>query len=199
MPDPNGASAVILAAGGGSRMGGVAKALLPAGDGTFLAAIARVLAEVGVAPARTVVVVAPPFGAEVAAEAARLGLGVVAGVAGAEMAASVACGFAAVLADVRCADSPAALLWPVDHPRVGAATVRAVLAATGDAAAVPTWQGRGGHPVAVARRLWPALAAIAGAPDGARAVVRPVAARVAVDDPGVIADVDTWADHEARP
>jgi molybdenum cofactor cytidylyltransferase len=193
-------TAVILAAGAGSRMGGVAKALLPgAADPTFLAAIARVLAEVGVAPARTVVVVAPPFAAAVAAEAARLGLGVVENQAGADMSSSVAVGFAAIAGDVRCADSDVALLWPVDHARVGAAAVRAVLAAAGDAAAVPTWQDRGGHPVAVARRLWPALAAVSGAPGGARDVLRPVAVRVAVDDPGVVADVDTWADVEVRP
>jgi molybdenum cofactor cytidylyltransferase len=198
MPDAPIASAVILAAGAGARMGGVAKALLPSGDGTFLAAIARVLAEVGAAPARTVVVVAPPFGPAVAAEAARLGLGTVDGAAGADMSSSVALGFAAIAADVRCADSEVALLWPVDHARVGAAAVRAVLAAAGDAAAVPTWQDRGGHPVAVGRRLWPALAAVGGAPGGARDVLRPVARRVAVDDPGVIADVDAWADLEAR-
>jgi molybdenum cofactor cytidylyltransferase len=189
-------SAVILAAGAGSRMGGVAKALLPgAADPTFLAAIARVLAEVGVVAARTVVVVAPPFAAAVGAEAARLGLGVVANQAGADMSSSVGLGFAAITRDVRCADSDVALLWPVDHARVGAAAVRAVLAVAGDAAAVPTWQGRGGHPVAVARRLWPALAAVSGARD----VLRPVAVRVAVDDPGVVADVDTWADVEVRP
>jgi len=195
---PVDACAVVLAAGAGARLGGVAKALLPAGATSFLGAIAATLAEAGVGAGRVVVVVGEPHGAAVAAEAARLGLAcVVNPEPGRGMASSVAVGFAD--ADVRFPDAIVGLLWPVDHARVGAAAVRAVIAAVaaGAAAAIPTWDGRGGHPVAVARPLWPALAAATELPDGARGVLRPRAVRIPVADPAVVADVDTWADAAA--
>ena len=192
-------AAVILAAGAGQRLGGVAKALLPGRGGTFLATIAGVLADVGVAASRALVVVAPPHGDAVAAEATRLGMASVVNPEPARgMGSSVGVGFAGLGRDVRFSDTAIALLWPVDHARVGAGAVRAVIAAArAHGAALPTWQGRGGHPVAVGRALWPARADAGALPEGARSVLRGRAARVAVDDPGVVADVDTPADREA--
>lgn len=179
--------AVILAAGQGARLGGVAKALLPARGATFLGAIAGACREAGAD--EVVVVVGAPFGREVAAEAARLGARVVENPDPSRgMASSIRCGFAALGAGDR------ALLWPVDHPRVRAATVRALLAVDGDVV-VPRHGGRGGHPVVVARAVWPALAACP--PEGARAVLRDPRWRrrdVEVDDPGVVRDVDLPAD-----
>jgi CTP:molybdopterin cytidylyltransferase MocA len=67
-----GIAAVILAAGAGQRLGGVAKALLPHPAGSYLAAIAATAREVGLVDA--VVVVGAPFGDEVAAHARQLGL-----------------------------------------------------------------------------------------------------------------------------
>lgn len=199
MTDP-GIAAVILAAGAGRRLGGVAKALLPHPAGSYLAAIAATARAVGWVDA--VVVVGAPFGDEVAAHARRLGLRVRVNPAPERgMASSVALGFAAI------AGGPAgrAWLWPVDHPAVTAGTLRRLIAALGAAldaggaeVARPCYQGRGGHPPLIARALWPALAACADRPDGARGVLR--AARVVaveVDDPGVIHDVDTPADREA--
>jgi len=188
--------AVVVAAGAGARLGGVAKALLAAGGTTFLGAIARTAAAAGIAPGDVVVVVGAPFGEAVAAEAARLGLGVAWNPAPARgMASSVAIGFAALARDRPALD--AALLWPVDHPAVRPATVIALIAArdAGAAAVVPTVGGRGGHPALVARALWPALAGCGDAADGARGVIRAAdPRRVAVDDPGVVRDVDTAAD-----
>lgn len=191
-----GVAAVILAAGAGRRLGGVAKALLRHGGQSYLAAIAATARAVGSIDA--VVVVGEPFGAEVAAHARQLDLRVRVNPApGRGMASSVALGFAAIAGG----PAAAAWLWPVDHPAVTAATLRALAAALGDASAAevarPVYRGRGGHPPLVARALWPALAACAGHPDGARGVLRAVRAiAVEVDDPGVVHDVDTPADRE---
>jgi CTP:molybdopterin cytidylyltransferase MocA len=202
MTDPGaapGIAAVILAAGEGRRLGGVAKALLPHPAGSYLAAIAATARAVGLVDA--VVVVGAPFGDEVAAHARQLGLRVRVNPAPARgMASSVALGFAAIAGG----PAAAAWLWPVDHPAVTAGTLRRLVAALEDPAGAgaevvrPCHRGRGGHPPLIARAVWPALAACAGRADGARGVLR--AARVAaveVDDPGVIHDVDTPADREA--
>jgi CTP:molybdopterin cytidylyltransferase MocA len=186
--------AVILAAGAGRRLGGVAKACL-GGDDPFLARIARAARAVGLA--RGVVVVGPPFEGEVAALARGLGLEVVCNPAPERgMASSVARGFAALAA------SPAvdaAWLWPVDHPAVTIATLRALIAARGDhLAAIPRHGGRGGHPPLIGRGLFAALAGVADLPGGARACLAAAATiAVEVDDPGVIRDVDTPAALEA--
>lgn len=197
-----GIAAVILAAGSGQRLGGVAKALLPHPAGSYLAAIAATARAVGLVDA--VVVVGAPFGDEVAAHARQLGLRVRVNPAPERgMASSVALGFAAIAGG----PAAAAWLWPVDHPAVRAATLARLVAALGalDEAgpagaevARPRFRGIGGHPPLIARAVWPALAACADRADGARGVLR--AARVVaveVDDPGVIHDVDTPADREA--
>src|SRR5688572_1123146 len=152
-------AAVILAAGAGQRLGGVAKALLPGPGGTFLATIAGVLADVGIAASRALVVVAAPHAVAVAAEADRLGMPIIVNPDPARgMGSSVGVGFAAIRRDVRFSDVAIALLWPVDHPWVGAVAVRSLIFSAREyGAAVPTWRDRGGHPVAVGRKLWAAL------------------------------------------
>jgi molybdenum cofactor cytidylyltransferase len=192
----SGFGAVVLAAGRGRRLGGVAKALLRRPDGVgFLAAIKACAGAAGVSD--LVVVAAEPHRAATAAEAARLGLPVVVNPdPDRGMASSVAVGFAAAVE--RWPEAQAALLWPVDHPSVDAATVTALLAEAGTGrAVVPVYAGRGGHPTVFGRALWPALAACAGAPAGARSVLdahRDDIVRLEVTDPGVTADVDTRAD-----
>jgi CTP:molybdopterin cytidylyltransferase MocA len=186
--------AVIVAAGAGRRLGGVAKALLRRGERSYLEAIVATAQACGLADA--VVVVGPPFGAEVAAHAAALGLRVAWNVDPERgMASSVACGFAAIAGGA----AEAAWLWPVDHPAVAARTLAALVAAAvehADADVIqPRYRGAGGHPPLIRRALWPALAGCGEAADGARGVLR--AARlqaVDVDDPGVVRDVDTPAD-----
>lgn len=181
--------AVVLAAGAGTRLGGVAKALLrDADDVAFLARIVATAAAAGVAAADIVVVVAAPFADEVATLARQLGAGVVVNPAPARgMASSVALGYAALALAI-----DAAFLWPVDHPRVVPSTLTA-LVARGEG--VPACGGRGGHPPLVPRRLFASLARCADLPGGARDVVRALA-RVPVDDPGVIEDIDLPADLE---
>ena len=186
---------VIVAAGAGRRLGGVAKALLPAEGETFLAAIAATAA--GGGAGRAVVVIGPPHGERVAIEARRLGLELTHNPdPDRGMSSSVAIGFAHALE--RFGDAGAALLWPVDHARVAQVTVARLAAeAQADRVVIPTWRGRGGHPTAFGRALWPQLAGCASLPRGARSVLEQHAdhvVRTEVDDPGVRADVDRAAD-----
>jgi CTP:molybdopterin cytidylyltransferase MocA len=184
--------AIILAAGAGQRLGGVAKALLPASaDGdSFLACIVQTLHEVGIG--QVWVVVAAPHGERVRVEATRLGLHVVENPHPERgMGASVELGFSAASA----ACSPPvtrALLWPVDHPWVQAVTVARLLDdGVGAEVWIPTFDHRGGHPVVVQRGLWAALQRCAAAPEGARTILAAGRQRrIPVDDPGVIRDVD---------
>jgi CTP:molybdopterin cytidylyltransferase MocA len=128
-----------------------------------------------------------------AASSGPLGSGVLA-------ASSDPLGFGALAASSeaqRSAGLEAAWLWPVDHPRVTAATLRAMIAALGGhAVARPRFGDRGGHPPLIARALWPALAACGES--GARAVFASAdVVEVVVDDAGVVRDVDTPADVRA--
>jgi molybdenum cofactor cytidylyltransferase len=205
-------SAVILAAGAGTRMGGVAKALLEdRGKRTFLTAILETARDVGMHEA--IVVVGPPFGEVVAAHARGLGARVVENPHPERgMASSVALGFAAVIGTPRegaaaakprdASEAPmfgeadAAWLWPVDHPDVDVQTLRALIAAIGaHDAARPVFEGRRGHPPLIARSLFERLAACADVDGGARTVLANVdTLDVAVDDPGAVRDIDTASD-----
>lgn len=181
--------AVVLAAGAGTRLGGVAKALIERGNETFLARILKTARAVGVTDA--IVVVGPPYGDAVATAARDLGAKIVVNEAPERgMSSSVALGFAAMIAT----DVEAAWLWPVDHPVVSARTLeRLVVALGGHVIAKPRFVGRHGHPPLVARSSFAALAACAGEPGGARAVLARHANEtviVDVDDEAVIEDVD---------
>lgn len=198
---------MILAAGAGTRLGGVAKALLVGKDGrTFLSRILDTAREAGIGGA--VVVIGPPFAAEVGSEAERLGAAVVVNPAPERgMASSVACGFQALADVVSHAAGPAASfvdvnaawLWPVDHPDVKPSTLRSLVSALAHHdAAKPVYEGRGGHPPLVARSLFAPLAACADREGGARAVLAAAdTVTVSVDDPGCVRDVDTARDLEA--
>jgi molybdenum cofactor cytidylyltransferase len=186
--------AVILAAGAGTRLGGVAKALLETRDRqSFLATVAATARQAGLVDA--VVVVGPPYGDAVSAEARALGLRVVWNPEPARgMASSVALGFAGV-DGIAC---DAAWLWPVDHPDVRADTLHALTAALAQHGAVrPVVGWRGGHPPLIARRVWPILAACADQPGGARAALAAAdMIDLEVNDEGCIRDVDTATDLE---
>ncbi len=184
--------AVILAAGQGSRLGGIAKALIKIERDTYLQRIARIARVAGVSD--VVVVVGRPYGREVGDHARDLGLDVVVNALPERgMASSVALGFAAMTH----LEAKAAWLWPVDHPAVQVETLNRLIGglATHDVA-LPMFGGRGGHPPLVARRLWPKLAACGALEGGARAVFATADVnRVDVDDQGVIRDVDTPANR----
>lgn len=181
--------AVILAAGAGTRLGGVAKALLKRGDETFLARIVRSANAVG--PTDAVVVVGRPFADEVASAARDLGARIIVNDAPERgMSTSVALGFAAMIET----EVDAAWLWPVDHPNVAPRTLaRLVGAIDGYVVAKPRFVDRHGHPPLVARSSFAALARCAEVPGGARAALSHLANEtviVDVDDEAVIEDVD---------
>ena len=177
----------VLAAGASRRMG-QPKALLDAGGLTFLAACIGALREGGCA---RVVVVVPPSEPDVRREAERLGGTVVDGLGpDSEQVDSLRRALEPL-------DTVAAVaVLPVDHPLVEAGTVRALIDAwRGEPGAVarPILDGRPGHPTIFPRTLWAAF----GDPDldqGARSVVedpRTQRLDLVVDDPGVVADIDT--------
>ena len=187
--------AVVLAAGAGMRLGGVAKALLENRDGrTFLATIVSTARAAGTH--ELVVVVGPPHGDAVSAHARELGARVVVNPTPERgMASSVALGFAAI-AETAC---DAAWLWPVDHPDVSADSLRRLAAALGGHDAVrPIVGGAGGHPPLVARALWARLAGAGDLDGGARAVLASAdQLDLVLADKGCIRDVDTAAELEA--
>lgn len=183
--------AVILAAGAGSRLGGVAKALLNHGEETYLARIARLAKQAGAS--NLIVVIGPPHGPAVGAAARELGLGTIVNpLPERGMASSVALGFGAISEY----DLDAAWLWPVDHPGVELATLQTLIAAIGaHAVAQPRFGGRGGHPPLIAKAIWPRLAGCGNLQGGARTVIAASdVIKVEVQDTGVVRDVDTPPD-----
>jgi CTP:molybdopterin cytidylyltransferase MocA len=192
---PAGKIAGIVLAAGRSRRMGEPKARLVVEGSTFLERAARVLTDGGCEP---VVAVVPSGESEegLIALAARAGArGVVNPDPEAEQIDSLRCGLHALDRDVA-----GAAVLPVDHPRVQAATVAALLAAFHDSRAPivrPVRRGRPGHPVLFARTVWEEL----DAPDlerGARDVVhrhRAEIHEVPVDDPGIEIDVNTREEY----
>lgn len=168
---------IILAAGEGRRLGGP-KALLRLEGESFLARTARLLAAGG---AQRVVAVLGHQAGRVRREAGPLGdLLLVENPGYPEgMLTSILCG----LDQAEAFGADAILIHPVDHPLVDPAIVGRVVAAleAGAVIAVPSFQGRRGHPGGFAAAAWPALRA-AAADRGAR---------------GVLADHPEWVVHVA--
>ena len=177
--------AVVLAAGAGTRMGRPKAGLIVPGTGaTFLDTVLATLDAAGVAAVR--VVVAPDAAGSLAGE-------VVNPDPSRGMLSSVQAGLRALPAATE-----AVLLWPVDHPLVSAATVRALVdrfRADAPPVVVPVHGGRRGHPALFAARVIPELLA-ADPSRGARAVVLAHADRVElpVADRGVVQDIDAPGD-----
>ena len=183
--------AVVLAAGAGTRLGGVAKALLRTGQELYLERIARI-ARLATAD-RSIVVVGRPHGHVVGELARNLNLSLIVNpLPERGMASSVALGFSAM----REWDVDAAFLWPVDHPNVELRTLETLMHALGDHDVVqPRFDGRGGHPPLIARSLWLKLAGCGSIEGGARTVLsQSYIKRIDVDDQSVIRDIDNPAD-----
>ena len=184
-----GVSAILLAAGAGSRFGG-RKLLQPLPDGT----------PIGVAALRNlreaidrVIVVIRAGDEELAARFALENATVVACRQAADgMGHSLATGVAAE------SDADGWVVALGDMPRVRANTVRAVAEklATGAGIVVPSYQRQRGHPVAFGSQFREELLALSG-DAGARALLKLHASQVIrldVDDPGVLQDIDTPSD-----
>lgn len=181
----------MLAAGGSTRMGR-SKPLLRADGRTFLERTITVLLEGGCAE----VVAVLSAGGAAEEEARSAGARVVLNRATrSQQIDSLRLGLASLAPE-----SAAAVVLPVDHPLVRTGTVAALIdhwRATGASGAStpvtrPLHDGRPGHPTLFPRAMWSAL--MAPLPGGAREVVedgRRPTEDVPVEDPGVLADIDT--------
>ena len=175
---------LILAGGAGVRFGGPkAFATLPDGR-TFLAACAGALADGGASP---IAATLPP-GAE---PRDRQGLTAVPLAApDLPMFESIRAGLGVLLATP---GWDTVVVLPVDHPLVHSDTVRA-LAAAGADAAIPSFRGKHGHPVALARDVAATIASGERPGPTLREVLHAVrTVVVAVDDPGTTANCNTPA------
>jgi CTP:molybdopterin cytidylyltransferase MocA len=114
-----------------------------------------------------------------------------------EMGASIACGVNQIPSSAR-----AILITPVDHPAVPPAVVARIIEAwetgeTGAGLVVPTWEGRGGHPVLVDSSLRHELLNLNPA-RGLRGLFeshRNQIMRLEVDSSYIARDMDTWDDY----
>jgi molybdenum cofactor cytidylyltransferase len=91
----------------------------------------------------------------------------------------------------------AVLFTPVDLPCITRDTIERLAAAEPAPVAIPTFQGRKGHPVRVSQKIAAELLAL---PLDARAtdvIHRHRAHVIEVDDPGILHDVDTPDDYAA--
>lgn len=173
---------VILAAGLGRRFGTPKAGALTADGSRFLDVIAALALGASLAP--VIAVVPPRFTVDPGV------LPIVNADGGGEQITSLRLGLEALGGQV-----VGALLWPVDHPFVSAATVtrlRDLAIEQRPVAAVPVHRARRGHPAYVSREVWPALRNVRDG--GARAVIHALGSSLVeapVDDPGVLADVDT--------
>lgn len=189
-------SAIILAAGQSKRMG-QPKMLLPWGNGTVLTHVIAVFREAGVEDILVVTggakeqverLVSGPGVRTVFNEAFQTG----------EMLSSIQCG-------IRNLTSPplsskemeaAALIGLGDQPQVQAGSVRKVCEAfleTGSSLVVPSYQMRRGHPWLAARPLWEELVKMKPS-QSPRDFLNAHAADIRyvnVDDPNILADLDT--------
>ena len=184
---------IVLAAGRSARMGRP-KALLEIGDRTFLERAIGILERGGCSD-----VIAVLGRGEVSGRAGELarahGAKPVENPGGGEQIESLRLGLAAVPAD-----TAAAVVLPVDHPLADARTVAALIGeyeATAAPIVRPVYRDRPGHPILLARALWPEFADPA-LEQGARDVIHRHAGEihdVPIDDRGVTVDIDTPAEY----
>jgi len=112
------------------------------------------------------------------------------------LSTSVQTGLAALLPEAE-----AAIFLQCDQPLITPDLLRALAARfeeTGASIVHPTFEGQRGTPVLFARRLFPELAAVSGDEGGRSLMARypEDITTVEVDDPDVLADIDTPADYQ---
>ncbi len=191
MPEFRGISAILLAAGSGSRFGG-GKLLAPYRGRPLIEASLTNLAE---APIEETVAVVGDDAQRLRAVCEPYGVRVVENPDWRQgQSTSVRAGLLALGPEVR-----AAVVLLADQPLVGPGAVGRLVAAFEEGAevAVATYGGRRRNPVLFSRAVWPLLEAELSGDEGARAVLRrhpDLATEVPCDGVGDPADVDTEED-----
>ncbi|MFI6698301.1 NTP transferase domain-containing protein [Streptomyces sp. NPDC050509] len=184
---------LLLAAGGGRRLGGRPKALLEHRGRPLVEHAARALREGGCAPVHVVLGASAP---EVRERAVLPGAVLVDNPGWADgMGSSLRAG----LASLAGTDTRAVLVLLVDQPGIGAAAVaRVVAACRGPEALVSAaYDGRRGHPVAFGADRWAEIAADATGDRGARAYLKAREREIVLVECGDVArpyDIDTEED-----
>ncbi|MGP8073212.1 MAG: NTP transferase domain-containing protein [Thermoplasmata archaeon] len=186
-------AALILSGGASTRFGGQPKALLPTDERSSVRRLAEICLATGADPVVTVV---GAHRGPISHELRGLPVEIVDAEEWYEgRTASVQAGLRAIPEDRD------VLLWPVDHPFVSTRTVDTLgRVRESDTLAVwfiPTYRGKGGHPV-----LWRPMVRNDILDLRSDAPLRsllpefgPQVRRVAVEDPGVVANVDTPEDY----
>jgi CTP:molybdopterin cytidylyltransferase MocA len=189
--DHTGASAIVLAAGGGSRFGG-GKLLARLGEQPIVEAVLDNLRD---APVDEVIVVVGADAERVREVCERYGVRTVANEEW-ERGQSTS-----VLTGLRACDGEAraAVVLLGDQPLVGARAVERLVAAFAGGAkvAVATYGGRRRNPVLFSREVWPLLEAELTGDEGARSVLRrhpELVVEVPCEGVGDPADVDRRED-----
>ncbi|MCF6522930.1 NTP transferase domain-containing protein [Streptomyces sp. JJ36] len=187
-------AALLLAAGGGRRLGGRPKALLRHHGRPLVEHAVRVLREGGCLPAVRVVLGAAA--AEVREQAELPGCVLL---ENPDWARGMGSSLRTGLRELPGSGADAALVFLVDQPGIGPEAVARVLAAARSPGtlAAASYGGRRGHPVLLGRTHWAGVAAAAAGDHGARDYLRTHAARLELVECGDVADpadVDTPGD-----
>ncbi len=187
-PDASSVAGLVLAAGKSSRMGRD-KALLPFRGSTFLEAILGVLHGAGLV---RIAVVLGHHGdlIERSADLSRVEV-----VYNPDYEQGQTSSLQAGLRALERPDLEAVLLALVDHPAISEETVQTLIAEFLESHApvvIPTHEGRRGHPLIIARKLFEPLLDLS-LDQGANSIIRDYREStlfVEVEDPGILLDVD---------
>jgi len=95
------------------------------------------------------------------------------------------------------AEANAALITLGDQPLVEPATIGAIVTSPQSTVVIPSYQGKRGHPVLIARQHFDAVLALAPDETLKNFMTRQThALELPVDDPAVVADIDTQEDYQ---